>query len=146
VDAACNRCSQIHSLRTNAVVPRLESVPRDDVDLDAQEFLKILEQADVINKGGAWPKVHEQVKIVVWASISPADRAEYGDPMSPALLRDAEDLGSTAAQPFQGQHVIGHPSRVSTRARNVPHRGTVRTRPSVAKMRSTRVIVDCETW
>ena len=30
--------------------------------------------------------------------------------------------------------------------RKVPHRGTVRTRPSAARLRSTRVIVDWETW
>jgi hypothetical protein len=38
------------------VVPRLEGAPRDDVDSAAQEFLEILEQADVIKKGGAWLK------------------------------------------------------------------------------------------
>jgi hypothetical protein len=44
------------------VVPRLEGAQRDDLDLDtAQEFLKILNQADVIKKGGTWLKVHEQV-------------------------------------------------------------------------------------
>jgi len=53
--------SQIYGLGANMVVPRLEGAPRDDVDSDAQEFLKILEQADVIKKGGAWLKVHEQV-------------------------------------------------------------------------------------
>jgi hypothetical protein len=42
-------------------VPRLEGAPRDDVNSDAQEFLKILEQADVIKKGGTRLKVHEQV-------------------------------------------------------------------------------------
>jgi len=31
-------------------------------------------------------------------------------------------------------------------ARNVPHRGTVRTRPSAARARSTRVTVAWETW
>ncbi len=128
------------------VVPRLEGVPRNDADSYAQEFLKIPKQADVIKKGGAWLKVHKQVQIAVWASLSPGDRAEHRDPMSPALPRHTEDLRAAAAEPFQGQHVIGHFSRVSVRARNVPHRGTVRTRPSVAKMRSTRVIVDCETW
>jgi hypothetical protein len=127
------------------VIPRLESTPRNDVDADAQKLLKILEQADVIKKGSAWLKIHEQVKIAVWASLSPSDRAEHCDPMSPAPARDTEDLGSAAAQPFQAQHVFGHPLRVSAPARNVPHRGTVRTRPSAAKMRSTRVIVDCET-
>jgi hypothetical protein len=95
------------------VVPRLEGVPRDDVDFDAQKFLKILEQPDMIKKGGAWLKVHKQVKAVVWASLSPADRAEHGDPMSSALPRDAEDLCATAAQSLHGQDVIGHPPRVS---------------------------------
>jgi hypothetical protein len=98
------------------VVPRLEGGPRDDVDSDTQEFLKILEQADVIKKGGAWLKIHEQVKIAVWASLSPGDRAEHGDPMSPALPRDAEDLCAAAAQPLKSQRVISHPSRVSPRA------------------------------
>jgi hypothetical protein len=55
------------------VVPRLEGAPRDDVDSDAQEFLKILEQADVIKKGGTWLKVDQQVKIAVWASLSSSD-------------------------------------------------------------------------
>jgi hypothetical protein len=95
------------------VVPRLEGAPRDDVDSDAQEFLKILEQADVIKKGGTWLKVDQQVKIAAWTSLSSSDCAEYGDPMSPALPRDAEDLCAASAQPLHGQHVIGHPSRVS---------------------------------
>jgi hypothetical protein len=116
------------------VVPRLESAPRDDVDADAQKLLKILEQADVIKKGSAWLEIHEQVEIAAWTSLSPSDRAEHRDPMSPAPPRHTEDLRSAAAQPFQGQHVFGHPLRVSVRARNVPHRGTVRTRPSAAKI------------
>jgi len=95
------------------VVPGLEGAPRDDLDSDTQEVLKILNQADVIKKGGARLKVHQQVKIAVWPSLSPSDRAEHSDPMSPALPRDTEDLRPAAAQPFQGQHVIGHPSRVS---------------------------------
>jgi hypothetical protein len=55
------------------VVPRLKSAPRDNVDSDAQEFLKILEQANVIKKRGARLKVNQQVKIAVRASISPSD-------------------------------------------------------------------------
>ena len=43
------------------VVPRLEGAPRDDVDSDAQELLKILEQADVIKKGRTWLEIHEQI-------------------------------------------------------------------------------------
>ena len=42
--------SQIHGLGTNVVVPRLESAPCDDVDPDTQQFLKFLEQADMIKK------------------------------------------------------------------------------------------------
>ena len=42
--------SQIYSLGANMFVPRLKGAPRDDVDSDAQEFLKILEQADMIKK------------------------------------------------------------------------------------------------
>jgi len=41
------------------VVSRFEGAPRDDVDSNAQELFKILEQADVVKKGGAWLKVHE---------------------------------------------------------------------------------------
>ena len=55
------------------LVPRLEGIPRDHIDSYAQELLEILEQADVINKGGARLKVHQQVKIAVWASLSPGD-------------------------------------------------------------------------
>ena len=55
------------------VVPRLQGVARDDIDSDAQELLKILEQADVIKQGGARLKVDQQVKIAVWASLSPSD-------------------------------------------------------------------------
>ena len=98
------------------VIPRLEGAPRDDVDADAEKLLKILEQADVIKKGGARLKVHQQVKIAVWPSLSPSDRAEHSDPMSPALLRDAQDLRAAPPQLLQGQHIIGHHSRVSPRA------------------------------
>jgi hypothetical protein len=34
------------------VISGLEGAPRDDVDTDSEEILKILEQADVIKKGG----------------------------------------------------------------------------------------------
>jgi hypothetical protein len=51
--------SQIHGLGANVVVSGLEGGPRDDVDSDAKELLKILEQADVIKKRGAWPKLHK---------------------------------------------------------------------------------------
>ena len=70
------------------LVPRLEGAPRNDVDPNSQEFLKILEQADVIKKRRTWLEIHQQIQVAVRASISPGDRAEYGDPMSPALPRD----------------------------------------------------------
>lgn len=65
--------SQIHGLGADVLVSRLESVPRYHVDPDAKEFLEILEQTDVIKKGGARLKVHEQVKIAARASLSPGD-------------------------------------------------------------------------
>ena len=52
------------------LVPRLEGIPRDHIDSYAKEFLEILEQADMIKKGGTRLKVHQQVKIAVWASLS----------------------------------------------------------------------------
>ena len=67
----------------------------------------------MIKKGGTRLKIHKQVKITVWASFSPSDRAEHCDPMSPAFPCDAEDLCAAASQFFQGQHLIGHPLRVS---------------------------------
>jgi hypothetical protein len=42
-------------------ISRFEGASRDDVDPDAQEFLKILEQADVIKKRGTWLEIHEQI-------------------------------------------------------------------------------------
>ena len=94
-------------------VPRLEGAPCDDVDSDAQKLLKILEQTDVIKKGSARLEIHQQVEIAIWASFSPSDGTEHGNPMSSALPRDAEDVRTAAAQSFHGQYVIGHPSRVS---------------------------------
>jgi hypothetical protein len=95
------------------VISGLEGAPRDDVDTDSEEILKILEQADVIKKGGARLEIHEQVHITARASLSPSHRAEHRDTMSPAPARDAEDLLTATAQPFNGQHIIGHPLRVS---------------------------------
>jgi hypothetical protein len=105
------------------VVPRLERAPRDDIHPDAQEFLKVLEQADVIKKRRTRLEVHEQVQVAVRASLAPGDGAEHGDPMSLALPRDAEDLRAAAAKPFQCQHVTGHPSSVSPHALTTPGTG-----------------------
>ena len=68
--------SQIHGLRANVLVPRLERAPRDDVHPDAEEFLKVLEQTDVNKKRRAWLEVHEQIQVAVRAGLSPGDRAE----------------------------------------------------------------------
>jgi len=87
------------------VIPRLEGASRHDVDADAQEILKILEQADVIKKRSTRLEIHEQVKIAAGASLSPSDRTKHGDPMSPALPRDTEDLRPAPTQA---------PSKVST--------------------------------
>ena len=105
--------SQIHGLGADMVISWLEGAPRDDVDTDAKELLEILEQADMIKKGSTRLKIHEQIYIAARASLAPRDRAEHRDTMSPAPPRDAEDLLAAAAQPFDGQHVIGHPLRVS---------------------------------
>jgi len=67
----------------------------------------------MIKKGGTGFEVHKQIDIAAWTGVAPSDRAKYRDSMSPALPRDAEDLGTAAAQPFKGQHIIGHVSRVS---------------------------------
>jgi len=81
------------------LIPWLERAPRDDVHPDAQEFLKVLKQADVIKKRRTWLEVHEQIQIAVRASLSPGDGAEHRDPMSPTIPRDREDLGAESRRP-----------------------------------------------
>jgi hypothetical protein len=97
-------------------VPRLEGAARNDIDPDAQEFLKILEQADLIKKRGARLEIHEQVQVATWVSLTPGNGTEYRDPMSSARVRDPQDLRTVTTRTLQGQHVIGHPSRVSPQA------------------------------
>jgi hypothetical protein len=94
-------------------VPRLEGAPRDDIHPNTQEFLKILEQADLIKKRGTRLEIHEQVQIAIWTSLSPSNGTEHRDPMSLARARDTQDLRAAAAQTLQGHYVIGHPPRVS---------------------------------
>jgi len=67
----------------------------------------------MIKQGGTRFEVHKQIYIAAWTGVTPSDRAEHRDSMSPALPRNAEDLGTAAAQPFKGQHIIGHLLRVS---------------------------------
>jgi hypothetical protein len=61
--------SEIHGLGANVLISRLKGAPRDDVGPDAQEFLKIVAQADVIKNRGAWLEIHQQIQIALWASL-----------------------------------------------------------------------------
>lgn len=53
--------SQIHGLSAYVLVAWLERAPRDNVDADAEKFLKVLEQADVVKKRCTWLEVHKQI-------------------------------------------------------------------------------------
>ena len=81
------------------VVPWLEGAACEDVHFQAQEFLKVLGEADVIEKGGAWLEFDEQVQVAAGASLSPGDGAEHRDPMSLTIPRDREDLGAESRRP-----------------------------------------------
>ena len=89
----------MHGLGADVVVPWLEGAACDDVHFQAQEFLEVLGEADVIDKGGAWLEFHEQVQVAPGASLSPGDGAEHRDPMSPTIPRDREDLGAESRRP-----------------------------------------------
>jgi hypothetical protein len=71
--------SQIHGLSANMLISWLERAARDDVHPDAQDFLKVLKQADMIKKRCTWLEVHEQIQIAVQASLSSGDGAEHGE-------------------------------------------------------------------
>jgi hypothetical protein len=107
--------SQIHGLSANANVPGLERVSRDDVDSYAQQILKILEQADMIEKRSAWLKVHQEIQVTIRASLAPGHRAEYGDPLSSAIARHPEYLRAAPPQTLHRQHVVGHLAKISPR-------------------------------
>ena len=128
--------SQVDSLGANVAVPWIERTPRDDVDSDTQQVFQILEQAHMIKKGGAWLEIDKQVEVAVWASLSPSDGAEHRDPASPALPRDAEDLRAAVPQSLQGEHVIGHGSKVS------PHAEATRSLRPKNRWSSWRAVVD----
>jgi hypothetical protein len=117
------------------LVPWLERAPRDNVHPDAEELLKVLEQADVIKKRCTRLEVHEQIQVAVRTSFAPGDGTEDGDPVRATLARDAKDLRAASAQPLQRQHVIGHHSRVSRRtsAQLDPRRSAERQRLLDAK-------------
>src|SRR5260370_869797 len=83
---------QIHGLSTNVLVSWFERTPRDNIHLDAQEFLEVLEQADVIKKRSTRLKVHEQIEVAVRTSLAPTDGAEHGHPLPPPFLPDAPPL------------------------------------------------------
>ncbi len=97
------------------VVPGLEGTPRYDVHSDTQEVLQILVQTDVIKERLTWLEIHEQIEITVWVSLASSDRTEDGDPTSPPLPRDAEDLCAAAAQPSTVSTSLVNPSRVTQR-------------------------------
>jgi len=78
------------------LVPRLKSAPPDNVHSDAQEFLEVLEQADMSKKRRTGLKVHQKIQVTALAGLSPGDGAEHGDAMSLALARDAEDRRTLA--------------------------------------------------
>jgi hypothetical protein len=104
------------------LVSWFKRTPRDDVHLDTQEFLEILEQTDVIKKRSTRLEVHEQIQVAVRTSFAAGNGSEHGDPMRATLPRDAQDLRAPSAEPFQCQHVFGHPTRVLSFP---PHRGGV---------------------
>jgi hypothetical protein len=99
----------------------------------------------MIKKGGAGFEVHKQIDIAAWTGVAPSDRAKHRDSMSPALPRNAEDLGTAAAQPFKGQHIVGHLLRVSPSGATW-RSGRCRARAFVARhIRSTTLVPDhCE--
>ena len=105
--------SQVHGLGANVLVPRLEGAPRDDVNADSEEFLKILEQAHVIKERGIGLEVDEQIQAAARMSLSPGHGTEHRDPVGTALPRDAQDLCTAPAQLIKGQYVMAHHLRVS---------------------------------
>jgi hypothetical protein len=71
------------------LVPRFERTPGDDVNSNSEEFLKILEQSDVIKKRRTWLEIDKQIQVAVRTSLSPGDGAEHGHPVRATFLRDA---------------------------------------------------------
>src|SRR5215469_2627289 len=108
--------SQVDGLAADVDVTRLEPAARDYINADSQEFLKVLEQADLVEKRRAWLEVDKQVNVTSVSRLASGDRPEDRDPARPALARDAKDLGAALAQRFHGQDVAGHHRSVSPRA------------------------------
>src|ERR1035437_9011923 len=75
--------SQIYGLGADVVVPRLEGAPRDDVDTNAKEFLKILEQADMVQKGGTRFEIHKQIHIATRVSFSGSQQGQISGYVRP---------------------------------------------------------------
>jgi antitoxin (DNA-binding transcriptional repressor) of toxin-antitoxin stability system len=69
----------------------------------------------MIEKRHSRLEVHEQIQVAIRPGLSPSDRAEDGDPMSPALPRNTKDLRAATAETLQRQHVSGHVLRVTPR-------------------------------
>jgi hypothetical protein len=104
------RCLQLDGLGANGFILRLKGSPRNDIDPDAEQLLKVLEQASVINERGAFVEVHEQIEVAVLARLSPCDRSEHRDPASPADPGNAQDLRTPEAQFLQSQPAADHSS------------------------------------
>jgi hypothetical protein len=51
--------SQVYGLNPDVFISLFEGAPRHDIYPDTQEFFEILEQADLIEKGGAGLEVHK---------------------------------------------------------------------------------------
>jgi hypothetical protein len=95
------------------LVAWLERALRDDIHSNAQEFLKVLEQPDVIKQRCARLEVDKQIQIAIRASLAAGDGAEHGDPVCTTFPRDTQDLRAALSQPFQRQHLFSHRSRVA---------------------------------
>ena len=87
------------------VVRRLEPAAGDDVNPDSQEVLKVLEQANLVQKRCAWIEIDKQVDIAVDPRFSSGNRAEDRDTVRSALARDPQYLGATTAECFDGRDV-----------------------------------------
>ncbi len=92
--------SQIHGLGADVLVPRLEGAPRDDVNPNSEEFLKILEQADVTlrspsttvtsstaSRRGCWTCIIAGLRST--ASCSSYAQTPAGCPSAPPAKKDS---------------------------------------------------------
>jgi hypothetical protein len=79
------------------LVSWFEGTPRNHIDSHSQQFLKVLEQADVIKKRGTGLEIHQQVKIAARVRLPASNRPENSNPMGFAFTRHAQDLRAASA-------------------------------------------------